>query len=56
MRSSNGNGPVSPVLPGSQELWEGVKAAGLFVLNNYEADDTAGASTRPVLRKRKGSR
>jgi hypothetical protein len=57
MRSSNGNGPVDPVLPGSEELWEGIKAAGLFVLNNFEVDDAPGAagSTRPVLRKRKGS-
>jgi hypothetical protein len=48
MRSSNGNGPADPVLPGSEELWEGIKAAGLYVLNNYEADPaTAG---RPVLR------
>ena len=36
MRSSNGNGPADPVLPGSQEVWEGIKAAGLYVLNNYE--------------------
>lgn len=28
MRSSNGNGPADPVLPGSEELWEGIKAAG----------------------------
>jgi hypothetical protein len=54
MRSSNGNGPVDPVLPGSEELWEGIKAAGLYVLNNYEADpESIAARGRPVLRKRK---
>jgi len=54
MRSSNGNGPVDPVLPGSEELWEGIKAAGLYVLNNYEADpESIAAGGRPVLRKRK---
>ena len=53
-RSSNGNGPVDPVLPGSEELWEGIKAAGLYVLNNYEADpESIAAGGRPVLRKRK---
>lgn len=51
MRSSNGNGPADPVLPGSEELWEGIKAAGLFVLNHYEADATErGNSSRPILR------
>ena len=56
MRSSNGNGPADPVLPGSEEMWEGIKAAGLFVLNNYEPDHSPGTmSTRPVLRKRKGT-
>jgi len=48
MRSSNGNGPADPVLPGSEEMWEGIKAAGLFVLNHYEADPESGG--RPVLR------
>ena len=52
MRSSNGNGPADPVLPGSEELWEGIKAAGLFVLNNFEADATKAG--RPVLRIPKG--
>ena len=55
MRSSNGNGPVDPVLPGSEDLWEGIKPAGLFLLNNYEPD-SGSHSTRPVLRKRKATK
>ena len=34
MRSSNGNGSADPVLPGSEEMWAGIVAMALQLLDD----------------------
>ena len=34
MRSSNGNGSPAPVLPGAEEMWAGMKAMALALLDD----------------------
>ena len=37
MRSSNGNGSADPVLPGSEEMWAGMKAMALALLQDQQS-------------------